>query len=45
MHVSLQLRVSQYLKGDLLKELDDECRHLSVREIRDGFTDQYILCG
>ena len=45
MHVSLQLRVSQYLKGDLLKELDDECRHLSVREIRDAFTDQYILYG
>ena len=44
-HVSLQLKVSQHLKGDLLKELDDECRHLSVRKTRDAFTGQDIPYG
>ena len=39
-HLSLQLRVSRYLKGDLLKEPDDEYRHCY-----DAFTGQAILCG
>ena len=43
--MSLQLKVSQHLKGDLLKELDDECRHLSVRKTRDAFTGQDIPYG
>ena len=43
--MSLQLKVSQHLKGDLLKELDDEYRHLSVSKTRDAFTGQDIPYG
>ena len=43
-HLSLQLRVSRYLKGDLLKEPDDEYRHLSRRFYWSGYFVRMMNC-
>ena len=43
-HLSLQLRVSRYLKGDLLKEPDDEYRHLSRRFYWSGYSVRMMNC-
>ena len=43
-HLSLQLRVSRYLKGDLLKESDDEYRHLSRRFYWSGYFVRMMNC-